>query len=316
MKVVPPLKPPRDAGHCGFTLIELLISMAILGLVLVLVAQLINSASQVTTTGNKRSDADSQARQILDRMSLDFARMVKRPDVDFLYLSATNAINTTGNDQIAFFSESTGYYPSATGTNANQKSDVSLVGYMITTNTSTTPNQPQLVRLSKGLVWNGVSTTSSTTMIFGTSSNQGSVIQANWPDIANGTDTNYQTLSSEVYRMEFCFLNMTRTGGSTTYSYSLTPAPNVENIAAIIVAIAILDTTSRKIVTNFSSMAGALLDLTTGNLSKNPPVLMSNMWNNTINSPTFASTSGIPQAAASQIRVYQRFIYLNQYNQQ
>ena len=40
--------------------------------------QLLNSAATITTLGHKQMDADSQARQLLDRMAIDFAQMVKR----------------------------------------------------------------------------------------------------------------------------------------------------------------------------------------------------------------------------------------------
>ena len=72
-------------------------------------------------------DADSQARQLLDRMAVDFAQMVKRSDVDY-YLksswfasgsppapSGVTGVRTLlqpGNDTIAFYSTVPGYYPS------------------------------------------------------------------------------------------------------------------------------------------------------------------------------------------------------------
>ena len=46
-------------------------------------AQLLNSAATITTLGHKQMDADAQARQLLDRMAVDFAQLVKRIDVDF-----------------------------------------------------------------------------------------------------------------------------------------------------------------------------------------------------------------------------------------
>ena len=48
-----------------------------------LFTQLLNSTASITTLGHKQMDADSQARQLLDRMAIDFAQMVKRSDVDY-----------------------------------------------------------------------------------------------------------------------------------------------------------------------------------------------------------------------------------------
>ena len=62
-------------------------------------------------------DSDSEAREVFDRMAIDFAQMVKRSDV--YYLSARHRDQTraggtmAGNDQIAFYSTVPGYYPHA-----------------------------------------------------------------------------------------------------------------------------------------------------------------------------------------------------------
>src|SRR6266496_5595065 len=66
----------------GFTLAELLVTVGVLVLLVLLFTQLLNSAATITTLGHKQMDADSQARQLLDRMAIDFAQMVKRSDVD------------------------------------------------------------------------------------------------------------------------------------------------------------------------------------------------------------------------------------------
>src|SRR2546426_907484 len=67
----------------GFTLVELLVSFGVLVLLVFFVTSLVNSAATITTLGHKQMDADSQARQFLDRMAIDFAKMVKRNDLDF-----------------------------------------------------------------------------------------------------------------------------------------------------------------------------------------------------------------------------------------
>src|SRR5205814_5625582 len=96
--------------RAAFTLAELLVSMGVLVLLVFLATQLLNSAATVTILGHKQMDADSQARQVLDRMAVDFAQMVKRSDVDYYLKSSqagtpdcTTCAAQTGNDQIAFF---------------------------------------------------------------------------------------------------------------------------------------------------------------------------------------------------------------------
>src|SRR5437899_457785 len=101
--------------YAAFTLAELLVTVGVLILLVLLFTQLLNSAATITTLGHKQMDADSQARQLLDRMAVDFAQLVKRSDVDF-FGKGTVAPHSvggamTGNDQIAFYSGVPGYYP-------------------------------------------------------------------------------------------------------------------------------------------------------------------------------------------------------------
>ena len=72
---------PRGRSR-GFTLAELLVTVGVLALLVLLFTQLLNSAASITTLGHKRMDADSQARQLLDRMAIDFAQLVKRSNLD------------------------------------------------------------------------------------------------------------------------------------------------------------------------------------------------------------------------------------------
>src|SRR5690349_25172940 len=118
----------KDVRHhgAGFTLAELLVSVGVMVLLVLLATQLLNSAATITTLGHKQMDADAQARQLLDRMAIDFAQMVKRNDVD-LFAKGTLAPNSVGgtmagNDRIAFYSAVPGYYPST-----GSQSPVSLV---------------------------------------------------------------------------------------------------------------------------------------------------------------------------------------------
>lgn len=52
----------------GSTLAELLVSVGVLVFLVLLATQLLNSAANITTLGHKQMDADSQARQLFDRM--------------------------------------------------------------------------------------------------------------------------------------------------------------------------------------------------------------------------------------------------------
>ena len=66
--------------------------MAVLALLVLFVTSFVNTAATVTTLGNKRMDADAQARQLLDRMAVDFAQMVKRDDLDLFSMKKINKV--------------------------------------------------------------------------------------------------------------------------------------------------------------------------------------------------------------------------------
>jgi hypothetical protein len=173
-------------GEGGFTIAELLVSVGVLVLLVFLASQLINNAATVTRLGHKQMDADAQTRQLLDRMEVDVAQMVKRADVDYymksswfataspspapgcnpycsnLYLpsSGVRTVLQTGNDTIAFYGYVPGYYPP--GGSQSSQSPLSLVAYRVY-NPSPSPapcaDCNKLERMGKGLVWNAVSNT-------------------------------------------------------------------------------------------------------------------------------------------------------------
>src|SRR6476620_8228930 len=143
----------RRAG--AFTLAELLVAVGVLVLLVLLVSQLLNSAATIMTLGHRQMNADSQARELFDRMAIDFAQMVRRSDVDYYLKSSTTAndcrlcTRQRGNDQIAFYSTVPGW-SAITGA---QQSPVSIIGYRIHVSADTVSNRME--RLGEALVWNG-----------------------------------------------------------------------------------------------------------------------------------------------------------------
>jgi hypothetical protein len=277
----------RSFRSHGFTLAELLVSIGVLVLLVLLFTQLLNSAATITSLGHKRMDADSQARQLLDRMAIDFAQMVKRSDVDF-FAKGTIAPNSVGgamagNDRIAFYSSVPGYYP-PTGS----QSPVSLVAYRINSD-STSSSYNKLERMGKGLVWNGVST--DTPVVF-----MPLTISANWPAATSSSvsDGAYEVIGPQVFRFEYRYL---------LSDGSLSTAPgNISGVAAVVVDIAVIDSKSKVLLNNtqIATVAGTLSDYG----GEAPGVLLSN-WRNTID-----TNSTLPRAAIFGIRLYERQFYL------
>src|ERR1700726_4528393 len=88
----PPSSTPRAQRKClphstgtshmrklinGFTITELLVSVAVLVVLVLLVGRLFNSATIVTTSANKRMDADAQLSPLFARMTVDFSQITK-----------------------------------------------------------------------------------------------------------------------------------------------------------------------------------------------------------------------------------------------
>jgi hypothetical protein len=146
------------AAKRAFALAELVVSLGVLVLLALLATQLLNNAATVTTLGHGRMDVDSQAREVLDRMAIDFAKMLKRSDIDY-YLKSPGSPQT-GNDQIAFYTASPGYFATVpTPAPAyTTKSPISLVAYRINAN-STWSSYNRMARLGHGLAWNAFSST-------------------------------------------------------------------------------------------------------------------------------------------------------------
>ena len=283
----------------GFTLAELVVSMGVLALLIVLASQFFNSAATVTTLGNKQMDADAQARQLLDRMAIDFAKMVKRNDLDF-FAKGTTAPNSVGgamagNDRIAFFSQLPGYYP--TGSTTTTQSPVSLIAYRVNSDSTNNSLYNKLERMGKGLVWNAA--TADTPVVFW------ATISTTWSAATSTTTTDaaYDVVGPKVFRFEYCYL---RTNGSLVITPPLDSngCADLSQIAAIVADMAVIDSKSKVLLTNaqITTLAAGLSDYTAG---MTPGQLRTN-WQTYLDGIT-----NLPRPAISGIRLYERYFYLS-----
>ena len=295
--------PKQRERFSAFTLAELLVTMSVLVLLVFLFTHLLNSAATTMTLGHKRMDADSQARQLLDRMAIDFDQMLKRSDVS--YFVKTTGNTEAGNDQIAFFSGVPGYYSQA-GYNSN----ASLVAYRVNAD-STSGSYNKLERMGKGFPLNGAYTTAPIPLLFrdGTSN---TTIQGVWPAAASSTtaDSDYETAGPQVFRFEYYYLLSSSPSVGTANQLSAGPWSStntfsVKDVAAIVVAIAVIEPRSKVLLTNdqIAALAGTLPDFT----GPTPGGLLT-QWQTTLD----LNTLGLPRPAISGIRLYERYFYLSQ----
>jgi hypothetical protein len=326
--------PLRCRGTVGFTLAELLVSVGVLVIVIFLASQLFNSAATVTTLGNKQMDADSQARQVLDRMAIDVAQMVKRSDVDYYVKSSAalplRRVLQPGNDQIAFYSSVPGYYPST-----GSQSPISLVGYRVynpAPTPSPCPDCNKLQRMGKGLLWNASTPTSGATppavvfipipmalpLSMGDLQTQTPTPTPTpaagpyWPQAGNmTTDSDYEIVGSQVFRFEYYYL--LNSGSLSDIPWDTSAGhigiDGMQDVAAIVVNIAVIDPKSRVLLTdaqlatfNTPGNANFLADFSPGMT----PAQLRTQWQNTVNGIT-----ALPRPAVSGIRLYQRYLYLS-----
>ena len=257
-----PLQPRLPLNtYRGFTLVELLVSLGVLALLVFFVTSLVISAATITTLGHKQMDADSQARQFLDRMAVDFAKMVKRNDLDF-FAKGTTAPNSVGgamagNDRIAFFSQLPGYYP--TGSTTTTQSPVSLIAYRVNSDSTNNSLYNKLERMGKGLVWNAA--TADTPVVFW------ATISTTWSAATSTTTTDaaYDVVGPKVFRFEYCYL---RTNGSLVITPPLDSngCADLSQIAAIVADMAVIDSKSKVLLTNaqITTLAAGLSDYTAG----------------------------------------------------
>lgn len=76
----------------GFTLIELLASIALLALLVLVGAAIVNSTSTITRTAVHRTEVREEARSVFDRMMLDLSTAVRFDTYEIQTTSSTNSV--------------------------------------------------------------------------------------------------------------------------------------------------------------------------------------------------------------------------------
>jgi prepilin-type N-terminal cleavage/methylation domain-containing protein len=269
----------------GFTLVELMVAVSVVVVLVLLVAKLVDQAALLTTLGQKRMDTDDQARQLLDRMTVDFAQMVRRADIDYYVKSTAN--NEAGNDQIAFFSTVPGYYPSS-----GSQSPISLVAYRVSI-------QNKLERMSKGLVWNAVSASNAPVVFLPLT------ISAMWPAATGAAaDSDYETVGPLIFRFEYAYLLNDGSVSDTPWliSGSHTAPDGMRDVTAVDVFIATIDSKGRSLATDsqITALAASMNDF----VSTMAPGDLLSQWQSSVNA------AAIPRPAAQGVRFYERQFHL------
>lgn len=329
----------KNRGTCrpvssarAFSLIEIIVAVAVLVIIATFVAQLTKTASTLISSGNKHLDVDNEAREVLDRMGIDIANMLKRSDVDYWlkqsgarYYPGHSAGHSNGNghskqltqqgsDQMAFYSQVPGYYPS--GYSSTQNSPISLVAYRINTASN------QMERMCKGLLWNGVSNSNGQNavqpVLFSPSPIPSTLtIATNWPAATNtNADQDYEVIGPNIFRFEYYYLLKNGQVTDNPWDTDTTLVPlhtsinGLADVQAILVAVAAIDPKSRALLSdqNVTDLISNMIDF------RNAPGKSGNsngqkktgdveyQWETVID----GNTAMIPLAAVQAIRIYAR----------
>jgi prepilin-type N-terminal cleavage/methylation domain-containing protein len=276
-----------------------------------------------------------------------------RTNSGFISMTGGGAGNGGGNDAMYFFSQAPAYYENQ-NLDSGDRSNVALIGYRINPGTwqlerlgkgLTRDGMPGASGATNGMVFlpsdAGASRVSNSLYGGGsvgylscyTAGDNAATIGTfgSNGEFNNSTDPDYHSLGESVYRFEYCFLLKSYTdsrGSIQPAQYACVPYHSNLNhhsvsgwrdVAAIVVAIALLDPESRKAVSDMSGLAGALYDAEQG-IPSGPMGLVEpgQAWSREVmgwdiqDQPMdFATVSGIPPAAAGRVRIYQRVFYLN-----
>jgi hypothetical protein len=203
-----------------------------------------------------------------------------------------------------------GYY-SQGGYNSN----ASLVAYRVNADSSSA-SYNKLERMGKGLALNGAYTASIPLLFLDSTTNPTTTIKNIWPaacypsctsDPTYRTDSDYETAGSLVFRFEYYYLlNSSLANQLSAGPWSSTDTFSVKDIAAIVVAIAVIEPKSKVLLNNdqVAALAGTLQDFATGSA----PGELLTQWQSALD----ANTLGLPRPAISGIRLYERYFYLYQ----
>jgi hypothetical protein len=287
----------RLGRETGFSLIEVLLAAVVLAIFTLLMLRLFDATRVTSVFWGQRMDAETQARIVLDRLAQDFARMIRRPDVDVAIGRAA------GNDRIRFFSQVEGFSDAVSPSEAR---GISVVEYRIN-------EDGKLERGARALPFAG--------LVFSpppdTSSEDVPVRLLDGPDnlvpaVNQGASgSNFDVLGDQVLRFELGYILKKNLAANPPrpapeLAAELPPGTQVDEIAAIFVGIVTLDQRARVLLNEaqLGAMRDAFRDYTQADAAARRDILA--VWSRVLQDGALLQIPGMPQPSAQAARVYQR----------
>ncbi|MEI8309238.1 MAG: hypothetical protein WCH98_00640 [Verrucomicrobiota bacterium] len=251
--------------------------MAVFLLMALMVVGLIDGTMRITSQSQRRISADAGTRQALDRMTADFSHAIVRADLPF------RIEKNDGNDSITFFAQAEGYTAGR---------GISMIGYRVMSNS--------LQRGVEAIPWTGNTNTMFTTLSNAVTNT----------DYLNISDTNYETVATDVFRLEFAFLmgdgaitNAVGTNTNTSpnvYMASMASSPRTSTtntVRGVIVGVAALDARARNTLPIGPVLPDRFKDSSSNDILTG--------WDAPI------TDTNLPQPVRESLRIYQRTLLLN-----
>lgn len=290
----------------GLTLVELTVALAVLGLLVLALAQATEHASKTVFSGAERMQSDQQAQAIFERISADLRGIPARSDIDLVFK------RKPGNDALYFISAAPAYFTGDPA--ASLRSPLALTGYWL-------GEDATLWRLSKGLTWEGapglqtggapVFLTAPAPTLAPISE---STLEGRWPRaLESATSTEFQgadvhPFNHRVIRFEYCFELRPKPSGASgpAFSNQTGPAgnPPLKSIRALRIAVVLRNAAEPRL--DPSTLATLFPDPTDADLAETPPRLMASVWEE--NLWTAVRTGAFSRGAG--FRIYERRVLL------
>jgi prepilin-type N-terminal cleavage/methylation domain-containing protein len=306
----------RTEGGNAFTLIEILVSLVVLSLIVLIVAQIFSTSSAAISQTSKNMNALDASEAVLQQIGLDVSRMVIRNDVDYSFVKNDPSSAPPLNDSLSFYARTTGLNSTGAPSTGIPRS-LCVVKYQVVQNATT-----KLLELDYGaqqIDWDN----SGSNPFVVTSATQLLTTPNTLPVVAASSLT---TLAPEVIRMETCFVMANDPAGNTPpklltnaapayISYNPTgtttlPSPQVavpypiQNLAGVLVGIIVIDPKSRQLLPNGVDMKVAQLF---PDSVANQDLL--SLWT-PFNTASKLEALGVPVQAVAGVRIYQKYFPL------
>jgi prepilin-type N-terminal cleavage/methylation domain-containing protein len=240
----PSVKRPRKQDH-GFTLVEMLVAIAVLGILVLILAQIFGLMNSTWLYGQGKVNNFTKARAMLNMLENDFRAAIFRPDLA--------AFPTAGT--VEFYTQRPGV-----PLDANPVRNISLVKYALTTGTTNLLPTSTLQRSDMPVPW----TSAATYLAFGNPA--GFVSSAPFPTI--GTLTPRDTAPG-VVAFKVLFVQADGSFSTTAFTPAVAASglPNANPTRDVGVTIAVINDQAMRLLTSaqLTSLQAGFTSTVTGN---------------------------------------------------